>query len=357
MPGYVIPLVVAGLLSVSATRMADEPKLPASPEGLPRHVLAEVSTTYRDLTTRGRTLTEDIRSHHARCDHVASTDTTTIKACQISAADIEMTWPRYDVEVGEYGKTLADLRTKFPLSRYAPAGHGLVLGLTAIGGFNVPPSSDAATEARLRAELGLRLTDAQTRAGLPPAQHVHTEGYNFILGLATAPLTSPQDLERELERAFADTLTMGDMSRLTREVYPSLTGRDFDILECHSNGAMVCLSALEHGDAAARVVRLLGPQITNESLNRWERLIERHYTTSVKVYWMSGDPIPSIALAAGGIVENASRVAAENLRNRIFSSAPALEFQTLPCPLSASSVPTVECHSVRLYQEALAAAR
>lgn len=352
---FLAAIALTSLMLTGATpsALASVPQLPtSSPDGLPGHVLPDIRTVYDSLMRTGRTLTEVVRAHRQKCDRVLDTNTAVLKECQISAADIELRWSRYDYEVANYSEKLAALRVKFPLARYVPAGHGLVLGLTAIGGFNVSPSLDAGTAARVRTEAEAQFTNAQSRAGVSPAERLHTDGYNFILGLASSPVISLTDV-RELIRAMGDSLTDAETSRLHREVYPSLTGRYFETLECHSNGAMVCLTALKKGDVAARNVRLLGPQITPQSLIEWESLVERGYTNRVTVYWMGGDPIPFASMGFGGATQNASALAVADLRNRVSEAAPALEFQYFRCPLNSLNLPMLQCHNLRFYQEAL----
>ena len=218
----------------------------------------------------------------------------------------------------------------------------------------MPPADDAATAARMRTELTARLTDMQTKAGIPLERQAITAGYHFILGLARDPAPLYKN-PSELARALSDSASLGDTSRLEREVYASLRGRYFETLECHSNGAMVCLAALRKGDVAARSVRLLGPQISEQSLPDWEWLIEEGYIDRVRLFVMSNDPVPVFSRAYSSLELRQWAAANQTLRNRVLRDAPALDFETLTCPLADPGF--MSCHSIRLYQQALAAAR
>ena len=61
---------------------------------------------------------------------------------------------------------------------------------------------------------------------------------------------------------------------------------------------MACLIALELGDTQAKRVRLFGPQITPESLQHWQQLIDSGKVGSVQIFINEGDPIPVVSYVA-----------------------------------------------------------
>ena len=75
-------------------------------------------------------------------------------------------------------------------------------------------------------------------------------------------------------RVVFDELTKGQFSANEQRLYEKLRGKQFDVLGCHSNGAMICLAALENKDIKAENVVLYGPQVTRESLEMWDKLVQ-----------------------------------------------------------------------------------
>jgi hypothetical protein len=74
--------------------------------------------------------------------------------------------------------------------------------------------------------------------------------------------------------------------------YATLTGRSFHELACHSNGAMVCLAALERKDVKADNVMLYGPQPTEKALEEWDGMIRSGQAISVTLVINSGESVP-----------------------------------------------------------------
>jgi len=182
-----------------------------------------------------------------------------------------------------------------PPSYYEPTGYGLIGGTTWIYGLNVPVDKDV-KEFR---EKSNKMLEAQAKAAGKDLKAVmNTEPYNFILGVATSHSSVCDLLSRVM---FGDELTEGNFSAENAALYHNLIGRQFDLLDCHSNGAMVCLAALmgEFPDAKATKVRLLGPQVTAAALNQWQRLIEQRKVQSVEIYINEGDPVPILSYLLG----------------------------------------------------------
>jgi hypothetical protein len=348
--------VLVSLLLSAPVMGYDVPVLPPAPyAGLPPHALESITESYTRLLKDGRELTQEVHNFHRQCDDIDATDRARIAACQQRSVNMTAIWDDYNKRHLQYTAAHAKLREKFPLPAYQLSGRGLVLGVTQVGGFNVPPGTAAANRARMREEAARQLDDAQARAGIEPFRRPYTEGYDFILGLARDPRKLFTNLP-ELSRGMNDSDQEGNYSRLSREVYASLKGRYFETLECHSNGAMVCLRALREGEVAAKSVRLLGPQLSQATLPDWEWLIEQGYVNRVKIFALSYDPVPLVTVAYSTIEQRQWVAALKLLRNAIFSHAPAVEYEMVDCPVGIESN-LMACHAIPLYQQALVGAR
>ena len=94
-------------------------------------------------------------------------------------------------------------------------------------------------------------------------------------------------------RVVFDGPTLGEFTKQHKEIFASLDGREFDTLDCHSNGAMLCLAALKGGLVKAKVVRLFGPQINPKAAELWKGFIDKGM--KVEVYINNGDPVPALS--------------------------------------------------------------
>lgn len=238
---------------------------------------------------------------------------------------------------------------------YQQSGDGLVGGTSWIYGYNVPlgPVGEA-----LRAEADKKLREQMRLAGVSPESFIDPKHYNFIVAVGA----SHNALSDFMRRVIRDEWKDGRFSASDRELYASLRNREFSRLDCHSNGAMVCLAALELGDAKTAHVRLFGPQITPSSLGNWQRLIESGKVRSVEVFINRGDPIP-VASYVGTLQFTQSEtvqkliVPAEILREEIRRDAPGLSVRINECPSRTRLFDLENCHSMKLYQTNLDASR
>jgi hypothetical protein len=94
------------------------------------------------------------------------------------------------------------------------------------------------------------------------------------------------------ERVVFDSVTYGEYSRQHQQMFKELRGKIFQTLDCHSNGAMLCLAALRSGDAKAREVRLFGPQINPGAAQMWYEFSVNN-GVKVTVFINNGDPVPA----------------------------------------------------------------
>lgn len=215
-----------------------------------------------------------------------------------------------------------------------------------------------------------RLNDQFTEAGLDPATYMAAKDYEFILGLAVSD-SATLDLTM---RVLRDNSSEGDFSRYTRENYALLKGKHFDVLDCHSNGAMICLAALKNGDASARKVRLFGPQLSPDAVREWRLLLDKggfgNKIESLQIILADGDPVP----AASYLYSSLLRYETPAFRDMLFGRAldgillapdcemdglygcyalPEPEIIRLDCDERPYPVSIEECHSFAKYRRKL----
>jgi hypothetical protein len=111
--------------------------------------------------------------------------------------------------------------------------------------------------------------------------------YDYVISLAS--YATP--LEDLASRVLFDGATYGEFSREHAPLFASLKGRSFERLDCHSNGAMLCLAALRGGDVKAKEVRLFGPQINGPAAYIW-REYAKAAGIKLTVFIAVGDPVP-----------------------------------------------------------------
>lgn len=252
-------------------------------------------------------------------------------------------------------------------------GVGLVGGTTWTFGFKRPR---AKCDLKCYAEMTKRLSDEHERycaqqsdpkacrdAGLP-----FTPGlYDFVISMAS--YATP--LEDLASRVLFDGATYGEFSRTHAPLFASLKGRSFDRLDCHSNGAMLCLAALRGGDVKAKEVRLFGPQINGPAADIW-REWAANAKVKLTVFIAVGDPIPVtswiFSAPAPGVAKTdipawvANRIDDPELWAEAASAAIAdsrvnvmgtilgdhgLNVVRFDC----GKVPSMECHSMKLYEK------
>lgn len=254
-----------------------------------------------------------------------------------------------------------------PKRTYTFAGNGLILG-----------TSDIVYAHREPGEPEQRMCDAikqQARvAHKDYGAAVDCSRYNFVLGMARSldPFTDIRN------RVVFDDLSNGRFSAQEQLLYEKLRGRQFDELGCHSNGAMICLAALENEDIQAANVVLYGPQVTRESLEMWNKLVQDGRVKSVKVYLNENDPVPGASIAYSDLkksqealgptlnsfptadnavahgVRAGSVIASDTglfqidaLKRTINETSPRLLVQTFPCDLDRSSF---GCHAMTMFK-------
>jgi hypothetical protein len=177
-------------------------------------------------------------------------------------------------------------------------GHGLVGGTTWTYGFKHPKGDcDAACMEQIRRKVyaqHLKYCSAQSdpEGCIKDGPPFTPDLYTFVTSMASYN-TALQDLS---ERVAFDSVTYGEFSRQHQEMFKDLKGKNFETLDCHSNGAMLCLAALRSGDTKAREVRLFGPQINEASAKIWYEYARKN-NVKVTVFINNGDPVPVVSWA------------------------------------------------------------
>lgn len=227
---------------------------------------------------------------------------------------------------------------------------------------NLSPEDREAANSRLNAQF--------SEAGLDPATYLAAKDYDFILGLAVSD-SATLDLTM---RVLRDNSSEGDFSRYTRENYALLKGKHFDVLDCHSNGAMICLAALKNGDASARKVRLFGPQLSPDAVREWRLLLDKgglgNKIESLQIIIADGDPVPGASYLFSAGLRDDTPTFRDMMFGRAMDSVlvapgcemdglygcydlPAPEIIRLSCDERPFPVSIDECHSFAKYRRKL----
>jgi hypothetical protein len=231
-----------------------------------------------------------------------------------------------------------------PARTYSPSGNGFIGGTTWITGFNVQSA-----DPRIVAKEHEMMEQQMKLAGLRYAAGVDFKRYNFVLGIAA----STDALTDLASRVVFDEYTNGRFSAGEQAAYDSLKGRQFGELACHSNGAMVCLAALQNKDVVAGRVTLYGPQITLESLKMWDDLVRSGQVKSVQIYYNQSDPVAPVSLLigkgsfAGVALSSLAMFKAPTLAGVISQVSPRLTVKTFACGTGA---PNLDCHAMDAYK-------
>ncbi|HUS18265.1 MAG TPA: hypothetical protein VMZ25_01325 [Terriglobales bacterium] len=256
--------------------------------------------------------------------------------------------------------------------------HGLVGGTTWTYGFRWPQAHcDEECRKSMKPQLDRQLAlfcqsqqdpPACIKAGLP----FTPELYDLVVSMGS----SHAAIEDLATRVLFDGATYGEFSRQHKEIFASLKGRDFAQLDCHSNGAMLCLAALRSGDTHAKEVRLFGPQMNPEAAQRWQEYAANTGTT-IKVYINNGDPIPAASWkqptpqTPAGVAATAVWLTNPVTGPAAFSDALFYTFLDSKVPLmdnalknygfevkrfanddpGCTGAPSIGCHSMKLYEK------
>lgn len=284
-----------------------------------------------------------ISSHNSQCSQVRSDDSASISHCQSSQAQLLSELALYRAALASYESHLDSA----PRRQYRTSGNGLVGGTAWQVGYNVPANAPPEVKAR-----AMEMVRQQARAAnMPYDQQVDFERYNFVIGIANETV-----IWRDLaSRVIWEQLRNGQATAQNQAAYNSLKDRQFNELGCHSNGAMICLAALENDDVKADDVILYGPQITPESLDMWNKLLEDGKIRTLRIVVSENDPVPPAALLATpqSLAEPiaATLVApllfnVDKLTSGIKAISPLAEVTSFPCDRVG---PSLDCHDMARY--------
>jgi len=221
--------------------------------------------------------------------------------------------------------------------------------------YNMPSNIPPEREQEVRNTIA-KVFDRQLSAlNIPKAEFIDRRNYDFIIGVAIH--RNPAfDL---FGRVIWENLARGQATAALQQDYNKLKGRSFETLDCHSNGAMVCLAALSNRHVRTKHVRLLGPQITREALIEWEKLLKDGQIASVEIYYNDRDPIPVLSYFGNDLVTSKKSAAVygfaqelfgdNGLRREIERYAPSAKVSTFQCELSPWYVYSVGCHFAVIY--------
>jgi hypothetical protein len=148
---------------------------------------------------------------------------------------------------------------------------------------------------------------AQKLAGIADGDFMSVDNYDMVMGIAADQDFGGDLIDRVVGLPLhrSDQNSLGDYSAEGRALYASLRGTRTARLDCHSNGAMICLHALTYGDITAAdasgtkrlAVRLFGPQISPRALEAWRDLLAGGTITSLEINMNVGDPVAPASLA------------------------------------------------------------
>lgn len=254
-----------------------------------------------------------------------------------------------------------------------PVGlHGLVGGTTWTYGFQRPHvKCDKNCQDDMKRNLEGQFTlfcssQRDPKACLADGLPFTPDMYDLVVSMGS----SHAAIEDLATRVLFDGTTFGEFSRQNKEIFASLKGRQFATLDCHSNGAMVCLAALRSGDTEAKEVRLFGPQMNPEAAKRWQEYAGNTKTT-IKIYINNGDPIAAISWKQPTPQTPAGRAAtaawlsnpvtgpatfADALFHTYVDSKTGVMDKTLTdygfgvTRSKCKDLPNIDCHSMKLYE-------
>ncbi len=242
-----------------------------------------------------------------------------------------------DAEVRQFLARIDDLQ------KFRPERAGMVYGVGGQVGWKVP---NHFTEAERLAAWGWVSEQARI-ANRPFPLGVDLQRYSFGIGVAEST-TEWYDL---IDRVIVDQFTRVPTRQTGTSGYNAIKGRRFEQLDCHSNGAMLCLLALYRDDARAGDVVLYGPQLTANSAALWNRLLNEGKIRSLRIIVNENDPITPLTLLVSSSPTSWLRARAllfdrSTLRQTVAEMIPGASVTTRPC---ASDWPTLNCHRMTAY--------
>jgi hypothetical protein len=366
-PLFLAVLLAAGIAAAPRAG-AQVPDLLAVPASLPRLERDALAKRRDALAARLTAMEQDAVPFRAACGSVDK-GSAAAERCRIRFGELNNRRLQYVADANAFNN---DVRgkvahyEKFPevSSPYQFSGRGLVGGVgweTAPYAFNAPDSLTPERRAEAERNFERNFERMLKLTGLERGNVIDPSRYNFIIGLAV----SSEPLNDVARRALWDNLKAGRATPALQQQYELLRGRSFEPLDCHSNGAMICLGALANNDIAAKRVRLFGPQVTPGALEEWQSLLKAGKVGSVEIFIAEGDPIPPVTYGARYLIPTtrstdtalkltAAFMASAGLLKREFENdAPRIKVTTIPCQRGALEKLKLECHEMTHYQNSV----
>ena len=314
----------------------------------------DLTTQRESLSAARRALHDQVIAHNQQCPNGMSESLAQYPGCMKEKASLQSAMHEHIASTESFNSSVRaactashspDPAPKTPERQYTFAGNGLILGTGAIVYAHRQPGEP---EKRMCAAIQQQAAVAHKDYGAG----VDCKHYDFVLGMASA-LDEFTDLKN---RVAFDDLSNGKFSADGQLLYDKLRGKQFDELGCHSNGAMLCLAALENEDVKATNVVLYGPQVTRESLEMWDQLVRDHKVNSVKVFINENDIVPGVSISYGdarkmnvlAAPNEPSLIEIESLKRTINETSPRLMVQSFPCSFDSSD--PVKCHAIAMYR-------
>lgn len=357
-------LVLAALIlsGVAAAQSAEVIAPSDVPDFLPPAVRQNLEIQHRDVSFRLDGLVAFSESRDSKCSAIRASDTALLADCRASLAQLDAAIAAYDKQRQAYEAAITAAVGVFWATpgivrglngrAYVASGNGLVGGTSWVMNYNVPPGASRETAERQREELKRQAQEQ----GKTYDDAIDTAHYNFAIGVASSTNIA-FDLVR---RVSLDQLSRGQYTADIQKGYDALRGRQFAELGCHSNGAMICLAALQNGDVLAGKVVLFGPQLTAESIRMWSQMVESGQVSSVEFVVNANDPVPALSLYASTrfrLDEDARRIAgkplfrsATALGEAVTELGPRVKVSTYACAEAELSNLT-GCHDMEAYRK------
>jgi uncharacterized protein len=245
---------------------------------------------------------------------------------------------------------------------FISSGRGYVGGMIEelrVYAHNVPLNLPEEQVRKARAEAEAQFRKRLSLAGIQQDEFIDPRDYDFILGVATTSKLIDDmsmvagDSARQAgdaPRVLWDELTGGRGTPVMQSQYELLRGRSFEVLDCHSNGAMICLAALANGDIRAGRVRLLGPQITRKALQQWQTLLRSGDIQRLEIYLSDRDPVPLMSYVVSAW-DDFPAVMGGSLPVLVEVAAPSASVIRLSCDTQGRFKYSLSCHAMTNYQK------
>jgi hypothetical protein len=316
----------------------------------------DLSVRYRDVKLKYDSLFNFAAEHNAKCTAIDPRAIALLSECDASVGRLQSEVADYAAMRTAYEEQLRAAHDKYFVigpngNPYLRSGNGLVGGTSWILSYDVPLGASREEADRQREELkALGQEQGKDYVG-----SVDTARYNFAVAIAfTTSVVG--DL---VTRIPYDQITRGQFSAWVRPGYDQLRGRHFEELGCHSNGAMICLAALQNEDVLVKRVVLYGPQLTAESVRIWSRMVPKQ-VESVEILINQYDPVPPVSLYASLRTvpsENNNRIASAPIFKEVGAMKAALlelggnlNIVTFDCPFPFNTVSPTSCHDMTTYR-------